>query len=522
MNTVAKALSHPEAYPHRVEADGCVQVVETHISWIFLTGRFAYKLKKPVDLGFLDFSTLERRHHCCLEELRLNRRLCPDLYLDVLPVVLINGHPFVGGEGVAIDYVVRMVQFDRDFELDRLLKNGALTAGIVSEIAEVVAAFHQSARHAPASTAYGNPDVLLKPMLENLDRTGELIHTPEESASMQRIRTWTLDEHHRLGPVMRERKENGFIRECHGDMHTGNMVIWNGRVMIFDCIEFNPNLSVIDVMSDAAFLFMDLQHSGSSELAWRFLDGYLQETGDYEGLRVLRLYCTYRAMVRAKVTAIRLMQERREERRDAVLEEHRTYLAQSLRYLDPAPPALVLMHGVSGTGKSFHAKRIAEAGGFVHLRSDVERKRLFGIRPLESSRNQGLDIYTGETTDRTYRVLLGSAEAALAGGWTVIVDATFLKKRQRRPFIELAGKLGCRCCILNLHAPLETLRNRIVARSVSGDDPSEADVAVLESQLLSVEAPDDSEKALCIDIETEGPVNHAALAVTISSNSSGG
>lgn len=511
MNTVAEALRQPEAYPHKVDSADGIQVVETHISWIFLTGSYAYKLKKPVDLGFLDFSTPELRHRYCLEELRLNRRLCPDLYLDVLPVTTTGDRYVIGGDGPAVDHVVRMVQFDRSFELDRLLAADALPTERVAETAYIVAEFHRSTPTADPSAPQGTPEVLIVPMLENLDLTAELIHTQEESEAIERIRAWTLETHRRLTPLLRQRKTGGFVRECHGDMHTGNMVIWNGRIMIFDCIEFNPNLSVIDVVSDAAFLFMDLQHAGRTDLAWQFLNGYLTHTGDYAGLRVLRLYCAYRAMVRAKVTAIRHSQESDQVKRERDLEEHRSYLSLALDYIRPAPPLLVLMHGVSGTGKSTIATRLADAGGFAHLRSDIERKRLFGIPPLENSRPSGVDIYTREASDRTYQVLLEAAEAALSGGWPVIVDATFLKKSQRRLFIELAGRLGCICRILSLHAPEETLRARVLGRLAAGADPSEADISVLESQLRSDEPASGNEQALNIDVDAQGQIEIRSL-----------
>ncbi|NTU68512.1 MAG: AAA family ATPase [Chlorobiaceae bacterium] len=514
MTPVAEALSRPEAYPHPVQTP--IRVVETHISWIFLTGRYAYKLKKPVNLGFLDFSTFERRRHCCREELRLNRRLCPDLYLDALPVTDDCAGFRIGGAGPESDYVVRMVQFDRSLELDRLLASGALTPGRIREVAGLVSGFHRSAPPAQPSSAFGTPEILLVPMIENLDRTENLPHTPEECDAMEAIRAWTLVEHRRLEPVLRQRKTGGYVRECHGDMHTGNMVVWKGKVMIFDCIEFNPNLSVIDVMSDAAFLFMDLQHSPEPHLAWHFLNAYLSDGGDYPGLRVLRLYCAYRAMVRAKVTAIRLMQEAEPELRRATLEEHRSYLSLALCYVRPAPPTLVLMHGVSGSGKSVLASMLAGSGGLVHVRSDVERKRLFGIPPDSGSRPSGIDIYTPEATGETYRILLDAAESALSGSWPVIVDATFLRESQRRPFIELAERMGCRCRILCLTAPEELLRERVLARLGQGADPSEADPAVLDAQLRAIEHLGEKEKALSIDIDTRGQIDHAALLAALS------
>ncbi len=515
MNPVAEALSRPEAYPHPVETGTDIQVVETHISWIFLTGAYAYKLKKPVDLGFLDFSTLEQRQRCCFEELRLNRRLCPDLYLEVLPVTEANGSYRIGGDAPAVDYVVRMLQFDRKFELDRLLRDHALTIERIGEIATIVAAFHRTAQHAEDSSHFGTPEVLLEPMIENLDITEQIVHTPGETAAMETIRQWTLDEHRRLGAFMRRRKASGFIRECHGDMHTGNMVIWRGSIAIFDCIEFNRKLSVIDVISDASFLFMDLSHSGQTHLAWHFLNAYLAGTGDYAGLALLRLYCTYRAMVRTKVTAIRFSQENDAEKLTNTLDEHRSYLALALGYVRPSAPVLVLMHGVSGCGKSVLASKLADTGGFVHVRSDLERKRLFNIAPEGNSSLAGVDIYTPQASEQTYSTLLDAAESALSGGFTVIVDATFLRYDQRSLFIELAERMSCRCRILCLHAPVATLMERVRERLLKGTDPSEADPAIVEAQLRTVEAPAGNEKSLCIGVDTQGPVDHAALAATL-------
>ncbi|NTV66625.1 MAG: AAA family ATPase [Chlorobaculum sp.] len=509
MTSVAEALRHPEAYPHPVEQE--IGVVETHISWIFLTGKFAYKLKKPVNLGFLDFSTLERRKHFCEEELRLNRRLCPDLYLDVLPVTASVEEIRIGGEGEAVDYVVRMAQFDRSFELDRLLRNGELTKSQIAEAAGVIAAFHAEAQRADPASMFGSPELILKPMLANLDLTEEVARTIEERSSIEKIRHWTLAEHRRLSGVVRERKALGMVRECHGDLHTGNMVIRDGKIAIFDCIEFSHELSIIDVVSDVAFLFMDLEHSGNPELAWHLLNAWLSKSGDYGGLQVLRLYSVYRAMVRAKVTSIRLAQETGETEKTKTLAEHHSYLQLALGYIRPRKPMLLITHGVSGSGKSVIASKLADLGGFIHIRSDVERKRLFGIGSLERSAAKGLSIYTPEATQKTYAAMLDAASIALSAGFPVIVDATFPDAHRRAPFIRLANALDCRCHILCFHASREVLRERVRTRHEAGSDASEADLRVLEAQLHANIPPDGNEKALCINVNTEGEVNTEAL-----------
>ncbi len=509
MNTVIQALLHPEAYPHPTAP--VIELVETHISWVFLTGKYAYKLKKPVELGFLDFSTLERRRHFCYEELRLNRRLCSDLYLDVLAVTKHNNKIRIGGDSEPLDYVVRMVQFDRNLELDRLLRRGELTAEQIDDAAGVIAGFHRSIPQADPGSPFGKPEEVIKPMLANLDLTGEVARADDERRNIAELRRWTLDEHRRLTQVLAKRKADGMIRECHGDMHTGNMLMRNGRVMIFDCIEFNPQLSKIDIINDLAFLFMDLQHAGQPELAWRLLNGWLSETGDYNGLQVLNFYCTYRAMVRAKVTSIRLAQETGKAEQQATLDEHRSYLHLAIGYTRRPEPLLVLTHGLSGSGKSVVSAQLAEAGGFIHIRSDVERKRLFGIGSLEKSAEQGLDIYTPEATDKTYAAMLEAAKAALTGGYPVIADATFTSNKRRAAFIKLAELLGLQCRILNLHASPEELRRRVSKRHASGSDPSEADLAVLEAQMKAIEPFGENEKTLCIDINTEGKTSIKTL-----------
>ena len=509
----AEALRHPEAYLHPVQQE--IVVIETHISWIFLTGQFAYKLKKPVNLGFLDFSTLERRKHFCHEELRLNQRLCPDLYLDVLPVTSSAKGIRIGGEGAVVDYVIRMTQFDRSFELDRLLRNDELTTHEIDEAASMIAAFHAGTPRADPASLFGTPELILKPMLENLDLTEEVARTIEERSSIEKIRHWTLAEHRQKSGVVRERKALGMVRECHGDLHTGNMVIRDGKIAIFDCIEFSHALSIIDVMSDVAFLFMDLEHSGHPELAWHFLNAWLSKSGDYGGLQVLRLYCVYRAMVRAKVTSIRLAQESGEEERAKTLAEHHSYLRLALGYMQPRSPMLLITHGVSGSGKSVISARLADLGGFIHIRSDVERKRLFGIDSLERSAAKGFDIYTPEATQKTYDTMLAAATTALSAGFPVIVDATFPDSHHRAPFIRLANALNCRCHILCLHASREVLRERVRTRHEAGSDASEADLRVLEAQLHANTPPAGDEKALCIDIDTKGEVLIEALLAAL-------
>ena len=500
MELLREALRHGDAYPH---ATGKIEVVETHISWIFLTESFAYKVKKPLDLGFLDFSTLEKRRHFCKEELRLNRRLCPELYLSVVAVTQSGESFFIDGEGEIVDYAVKMVRFDRTMELDRMLGAGMLNAKHVDILSSLIAGFHQGIPGVKAETGFGHPDNLIKPMLANFTHTEPTASSRVEASRLESVKRWTLEEHKRLNPLFLERQRGGFIRQCHGDMHTGNMVWWKNRIFIFDCIEFNDNLSIIDVISDLAFLFMDLEHAGYPAFAWRLLNSYLVETGDYGALPLLRFYAVYRAMVRAKVTAIRYTQTRDEIDRERILQEHLSYLQMAEHYSHKPKPLLILTSGVSGSGKTTLSRDIAETLKAVHIRSDIERKRLAGLKALERSDKAADDsLYTEEKSRLTYNRLLEVATLCIQEGLRVIVDATFLTAETRKLFLEAGRQLNCECRILHFHAQREVLVERVEKRYMMGNDASEADIAVLLSQLEKQEALTEEEEAIAIQINT--------------------
>ena len=500
MEQLAEALRHESAYPH---ATGRIEVVETHISWIFLTESFAYKVKKPVDLGFLDFSTLEKRRYFCNEELRLNQRLCPEIYLSVVPVVQSGNSFFIDGEGEIVDYAVKMVRFDRTMELDRMLSSGELNTMHVDILSSLISGFHQSIPAVTADTGFGQPDNLIKPMLANFTHTEPAASNRAEALRLESLKQWTVEEHQRLSPLFVERQRGGFIRQCHGDMHTGNMVWWKNRIFIFDCIEFNDNLSKIDVISDLAFLFMDLEHAGYPAFAWRLLNNYLTETGDYGALPLLRFYSVYRAMVRAKVTAIRYTQTKEQSTLDTILQEHFSYLQLAEHYTHKQKPLLVLTYGVSGSGKTSLSHDIAQTLQAVHVRSDVERKRLSGLRALErSDKAAHASLYSEEKSRATYKRLLDVAILCIANGLRVIVDATFLTAETRQLFLEEGRKLHCECRIIHFHAPREVLIERVQKRFLMRNDASEADIAVLMFQFEKQESLTVEEEKITIRINT--------------------
>jgi aminoglycoside phosphotransferase family enzyme/predicted kinase len=492
-------LLRPAAYPHPVDA---VRLIETHISWVLIAGAYAYKIKKPVDLGFLDFSTLERRRFCCQEEIRLNRRLAPDIYLGLVAVTAAG----VAAAGAVGEWAVQMRAFPADATLDR---EAAVTAAQIDAIADRVARFHGEIAPAPAASGYGAPESVIHPVRENVRQIAQFAPPARpgaapESDRLAALAAWTEAEYARLLGHFAARKAGGFIRECHGDLHLGNIAWVGDAPLIFDCIEFNPALRFIDVISEVAFLCMDLVARGATALAWRFLNRYLEHTGDYAGLAGLRLYLVYRAMVRAKVACIRASQG------DAgAAGESARYLDLAGRLARTGRPALLLMHGCSGSGKTWLAQRLLEALGAVRLRADVERKRLHGVAMLADSRQAVGDIYTPEAGRRTFGHLRREAGRLLGDGYLVIVDATFLNRATRADFIALADEARVPCHILSIEADPALLRERISHRRARADDASEADLAVLEGQLASQEPLAGAELALRVAFPAAGEIEPA-------------
>ncbi len=480
-----KHLHDPACYDHPA---GPVRVIETHISWVLLTGEFAYKIKKPLDLGFLDFSTLSQRLHACCDEVQLNRRLAPDIYLDVVPITGTPAAPHVNGVGDTFEYAVKMRQFDADATLDRLDAAGGLTARHVETIAAVLARFHlDTCAHAAPDSPWGSPDAIWKPVAQNFAQIAPRLDDPADRAQLDALLRWSTAEHARLTPLMAARKRSGFVRECHGDLHLGNLAWIDDRLLVFDCIEFNPELRWIDIQSEIAFCHMDLLQRGHADWAWLFLNLWLEATGDYAGLALLRYYAVYRALVRAKVGAIRSAQTAGPEH-DAALAEVRTLLSLATALTQPPPPHLTITHGLSGSGKTTVTRRLMQRPGAIRLRSDVERKRMAGLDALaQSGTGVGQALYAADATQRTYRQLAELAGALLDGGWPVIVDATFTARWQRDLLRETARMRTRAFHVRDFPVPVATLRERIVQRAQAGNDASEADLAVLQRQLETEE-----------------------------------
>lgn len=510
MDPMIAALLDPAAYDPPVER---VECLETHISWILLTGSTAFKIKKPVHLGFVDFSTPELRRWYCQEELRLNRRLAPDLYLGLSPV---HGPPErarLHGDGPILELAVRMRQFPQSALLPAVLDRHGLASEAIERLADDLAAFHAAAAVAGPADPYGTPELVRQPALANLSALERSALAP--ARELMALRQWTEEQFTRLRPRFRRRRRQGRVRECHGDLHLGNLLLEGERIRVFDCLEFSPELRWIDAISDLAFLVMDLCHRRQPDLAAVLLNRWLSRCGDYDGLLTWRWYRVYRSLVRAKVCALRQQQLEPGDPQSASLQrELERYLDGAGRLSQAAAPALVITHGVSGSGKSHRARQLCRRQDWIQLSSDGERKRRFGLWGHSDAPPLPGDPYRDQVSEQLYqRHLPQQAARILAAGMTAVVDATFLQRDQRRRMETLARRCGVPFLILACPISADQARRRIEERRRLGTDPSDADAVVLAGQLRRIEPLEEGERPLALSVEPELPAEELIARV---------
>ncbi len=504
---MARKLREPSRFPHPVDT---IETVETHISTLLLTETHAYKLKKPLDLGFLDFTSLERRRAACDEELRINRRLAPEFYLQRIAITGTPEDPVIGGQGPTLDWAVQMSRFDDSRLFDRLCETSALTSDSLEDVARQVAEFHQTATVAAPDSEWGTIEAIAEPARDNLT---ELQDQLGSEARLDRLSNWTEACLSEFEQRFQDRRAAGRVRECHGDLHLGNIVDVDGRAVIFDGIEFAPELRWIDVINEVAFLDMDLRQRQRPDLAAVFLSAYFERTGDYDGVALLPFYRAYRALVRAKVSGLRADDPDADTKaREKARQMREAYIAVAEAQTRPPAPRLLLMHGLSGSGKSTVARAVVERLDALRLRSDVERKRLAGLDAnTRAGAGFGEGLYGPEQTEKTYQRLEGLAAELLEAGTSVVVDAASLRRKERERFRRLAGRAGVAFTLVVCDAPETRLRERIAERQQTGTDPSDADTSVLDSQIASYQPPAADEQDDRLVIDTENDPGFAAL-----------
>jgi aminoglycoside phosphotransferase family enzyme/predicted kinase len=489
------ALQRSCTYPHPA---GSIRRIETHISVVYLVGRYAYKIKKPVNLGFVDFTGLEDRHRYCCDEQRLNRRLARPLYVNVTAIVRNGRTCKVGATGLPIDYAVKMRRFDEQDVFSSSLASGKLSFALIDRAALRLAEFHRRlGTKPPPHRAYGSFALLraqVDAALASLDReVGAIV--PEL------VRTWCAKEMMRLASHFEARRTQGYVRECHGDLHLGNIVRQGNDVLIFDCIEFSEELRWIDVANDLGFLLMDLQAHGRDDLAARLLNRSLELTGDFAGLAAMRFYIVYRALVR---TLVALLKTRGSPVADR-LKHAGCYLALSARTVQAPRPYLLLCHGYSGSGKSVASEALATLIGAVRICSDVERKRVHMFEPGDPRSRPATD-YAPRAIDAHYDKLQALTDCVLQAGYPALVDASFLNHEHRARFIALARSYSIPVLILDFHASPACLQARVKHRAAGAYQPSDADETVLATQFESADPLTVEETALAVRFETAIPL----------------
>ncbi|MDE2401843.1 MAG: AAA family ATPase [Burkholderiales bacterium] len=493
---------------------GPVELLQTHISHVLLTPRHAYKIKKAADLGFVDFRALSSRRWACEEELRLNRRTAPQLYQDVvgigdegqlLPLALEPKHD---GAPRAKEYAVRMRRFAPGARLDELLAAGRLTPGLADELADAIVDFH--ARIAVVREGgFGTPDDVRRASGENVAQLINLARDPDERAVIQRYSQWNDREEARLGALFSARHDGGFVRDGHGDLHLANVCLVDSRVTLFDCLEFNRHLRCVDVINDLAFLIMDLHARGASVLAWRVLNRYLEATGDYAAVPLLRYYVGYRAAVRLKVA--RLTDHAVSGGAAPGDDPGRCYVDLLRVMTKPFKRGIIISHGLAASGKTALTQHLIEQWGAIRLRSDVERKRLHGLSALDRpDASRVAQLYAPEASEKTYAELAKLAEGIARAGYFAVVDATFLKHAQRERFREVADRADIPFAIVHCEAPEALLRERMELRRAAADDASDADLRVLNRQISEQEALLPTECAQAMFCDASLPLSHWA------------
>ncbi|MDJ0842620.1 AAA family ATPase [Crocosphaera sp.] len=495
LSKLIKKLQNPDSYPHTVQTP--VKVIQTHISVIFLTGNYAYKIKKPVDFGFLDYSTLEKRQHFLNQELTMNQLIAPDIYVEVLPITLENNQVKIGIKGEIIDYTLKMNQFPQDCLFINLFQAGKLEKHHLKKLGKIVAEFHKNTKTNEYIRSFGKIEVIKQSIDENYERTEKYISIAQTQQQYQETKDFTDHYFEQKQNYFIQRQQEDKIRECHGDLHLKNICLWNNKIQLFDRIEFNEEFRYVDVMFDVAFTVMDLDSRNRKDLSNVFLNTYLENTGDWQGLQVLPVYLSRQAYVRAKVNSMILDDPNiSEENHQKAQQEAKNYYHLAWQYTQQHQGQIIMMSGLSGSGKTTIANYLAQNINAILIRSDAVRKHLGNVS-LDETGNSGL--YSEKMNQKTYETLIKLGEIVTKQGFNVILDAKFDRHQWRKLVIEIAKRYNIPLTIVSCYAPVETLSDRLSKRK---GDISDATSDLLQQQQNNAQDFNEEEMSYVKKIDT--------------------
>lgn len=487
LDDLIHAMSDPTIYPHRPES---IRIIQTHISVVFIAGDLVYKIKKPVDFGFLDFTTLEKRRHFCRQEVLLNSRFSEGIYLGVVPIHQIGSEVNFKGEGEEREAAVLMRRIPEECVFETMLENETVTDTILDRLADRIAFFHSKAETGPEITGFGSVEVVSQNLRENFEQTRRFVGLTLDAQTHKEISELAFQCLRSKQDLFRERMSKGFIRDCHGDLHLDHVVILDG-IMLVDCIEFNDRFRFSDTAADLAFLLMDLDFQGFPSFGNRIARQYSQASRDTGVLDLIGFYKSYRAFVRGKVNSFSLDEEEMSESaKSSARKKAREYFRLALASLKPSPrPSLIVMAGLSGSGKSYLSSRLGRRLGIEPIRSDVVRKQLMGV-PVDQHRLDmyGQGIYTPNATEKTYRLMMERAGRSLRRDESVILDASFIRYQDRLAAREEARRAGARFVLVECVVPDHIARQRLKARITNENEPSDARWEIFEHQKAEFEA----------------------------------
>ncbi len=508
------SLLDPKTYPHETNE---IKLIQTHLSWVFLAGEFVYKIKKPVDFGFLDFTTLDKRHFFCKEEIRLNKRLCPDIYLGVVPITKRSKNEFsIGENGEVVEWAVRMKRMPEEGIMSCLINRDEITKKDIDAISNILVPFYNKAKAREDKVFLGGIDVVRENCEENFAQTKDFIGNLVKERDYEFIVKYTRDFLEKNKTLFKKRQEERYIVEGHGDLYSANICIdrKKEKIYIFDCIEFNERFRYGDVAVDIGFLAMDLDFLGLCDLSSIFIKDFQEKTGDNDLLRLMDFYKCYRAYVRAKIGCFTWASPEIDEKtKNESFNNAKRYFRLALRYAGGISkvPRLICFMGLSGTGKSTLSREFSKIEGISYYNSDYVRKEYVCGIGAETKRLEpyGKGIYSKEYTERTYRALFRLAGRHLIVGEDVVLDATFLTREKRARLKEVARASGARLILTNCICPDDTAISRMEKRLESGKDVSDGRKEIYLSQKRGFEPPTNEEADVLINLDTSSSLSES-------------